>query len=85
MVLIMVAVTFLVGTLHAFGSARAAISTLPTATISEWTDKNGDLAPSPAPAYSASADTTTGVISLSVVIVVILLAGSALGRTRPHI
>ena len=81
----MVAVTFLVGTVHAFGSARAAVSTPPPATMSGQIDKNVDLTTSLPPAHAASADTTTGIIDLSLVIVVIILVGAFLGRSKLHI
>jgi hypothetical protein len=82
--LVLVAVTFLVGTVHAFGSAYAAASTPPVAKGSGQVDRNTNLSPKPVSTHlTSSEDTTTGVIALAIVIVVIVLVGAALGQNSP--
>ena len=84
LILVLVTVTFLAGTLHAFGSARAATSATPTATLSEPTVSETDLTETPVPTPVLASADTTGIIALASIIVIVVVAGTVLGQIRPR-
>jgi hypothetical protein len=79
--IIVVAVTFLAGVLHAFDSARAA-SSKATAIASHPAEI--ELTPTPAPTPVPISGDTIGIISLAMVIVIIVLVGAVLGAKKPY-
>ena len=88
-IFILVAVTLLAGTLHAFASARAVTLDTPTAAaiIQIGSDVTPAATPTPEPTpvkkpLLVSAD-TTGIIALAIVIVMIVVVGALLGSSRP--
>ena len=86
-IFLLVAVTFLAGTLHAFGSARAVALDTPTAiaNVQTGSDFTPTATPEPTPTpkpVPVSAD-TTGIIALAIVIVMIVVVGAILGSRRP--
>jgi len=79
----LVAVTFLAGVLHAFGSARAA--SYPSAAItSHQTGNETELTPTPPPTYVSVSGDTTGIIALAIIIVAIIVIGAILGTNRTY-
>jgi hypothetical protein len=84
LIIVLVAVTFLVGTLRAFGTAQAAVSVTPTAPARGQAEKDTILTPTPIPTPVLPSADTTGIIALAIVIVIIVLVGATLGSRRPH-
>jgi hypothetical protein len=87
-VLILVAVTFLAGTLRTFDSARAVALNTPTAPTLNQTGSDATLTPTAEPTQVqkpvlVSAD-TTGIIALAIVIVMVVVVGALLGSSRPR-
>ena len=87
-IFILVAVTFLAGTMHTFDSAHAASAIMPTATVRSRTNKGTSLTPTAIPTpvptpVPVSAD-TTGIIAIAILIVIIVLVGTTLGGSRPQ-
>jgi hypothetical protein len=87
-IFILVAVTFLAGTLHAFDSARATTLATSTVTAIDPTENDADvtptLEPTPVPTPIPVSADTAGVIAIAIVIVVIVLVGAILGSSRPR-
>ncbi len=82
LILVLVAVTFLAGVLHAFETAHAAPATM---IASHQAGNNGTITPTPVPtAVSVSGD-TTGIIALAILIVIIVLVGAILGGNRSRV
>jgi hypothetical protein len=79
-ILLLVAVTFLIGTLRAFQTSLAAASTA-TAIIPAKTSEA--VPPTPTPFLDYGSGDTTGAIALAIVIVVIMLVGVAWGGRKP--
>jgi hypothetical protein len=81
--ILLVAVTFLAGALHAFDSARAASAT--TAVIaSHQTENQKKLTPTTHPISVSVSGDTTGIIALAIIIVAIILVGAILGTNRSN-
>jgi hypothetical protein len=81
--MVLVAVIFMAGVLHAFGTAQAA-STTPAPLAGQLAKSDIELTPTPAlPPASVSGD-TTGIIALAILIVVIVLVGAVLGGNKPY-
>lgn len=81
--LLLVAVTFITGVLHAFDTARAASAT-PAANASRQVGNISKLTPTPAPTSVSVSGDTTGIIALAIVIVVIVLVGAIMGTNRSY-
>ena len=81
--LILVALTFLVGVLHAFDTARAASAT-PSAKANPLIENDTELMPTPGPSNVSVSGDTTGIIALAIVIVIIVLVGPILGTNKPY-
>jgi hypothetical protein len=79
----LVAITFLVGVLHAFDTARAASAT-PVVIASYQVEPDTELTPTPVPTPVPVSGDTTGIISLAIVIVVIVLVGAAMGVKKTY-
>jgi hypothetical protein len=82
LIFLLVAVTFLAGTLHTFDTAHAAASITPTATASNQPDNGADLTPTPEPTPDLVSADTTGIIALAIIIVIIVLIDAILGNSR---
>jgi hypothetical protein len=80
--IIVVALTFLAGVLHAFDTARAAPDT-PAAISGHLGGYKASLTPTPVPTPVPVSGDTTGIIGLAMVIVVIVLVGAVMGTNRP--
>jgi hypothetical protein len=80
--LILIAVTFLAGVLHAFDTARAA-SAMPAAITSHPVKNETKLTPTPVPTPVSVSGDTTGIIALAILIVIIVLVGAIMGTSRP--
>ena len=83
LIFFLVAVTFLVGVLHAFDTARAAPAT-PAAIASHQPGNEAELTPTPTPTPVSGSGDTTGIIALAIVIVIIVLVGAIMGTNRPY-
>jgi hypothetical protein len=73
---LLIALTFLVGVLHAFRSARAAP---PTSAAIASRPAETELTPTPAPTPVLVSGDTTGIIALAMLIVTIVLVGAIIG------
>ena len=82
-ILVLVAVTFLAGTVHVFDSARAAVLSTPSATAIVQAENDANLTPTPVPTPVLASADTTGIIALAIVIVMIVVVGAILGSRRP--
>jgi hypothetical protein len=87
-IFVLVALTFLAGTLHTFGSAGAVALGTPTATAIAQAGNEAGVTPTPEPTpvqtpALVSAD-TTGIIALAIVIVIIVAVGAILSLRRPR-
>ena len=81
-IFVLVAVTFLTGTLHTFDTAHTAASVTPTATASHPSENDADLTPTPVSTPGLVSADTTGIIALAIVIVIIVLIDAILGGSR---
>jgi hypothetical protein len=78
--LVLVVLTFFVGSLHAFGIAHAASSVMPTPNPVSLPDTN--LEPTPVPTPAPIPGDTTGIIALAIIIVMIVAIDAILGNSR---
>ena len=81
--LFLVTMTFLVGVLHAFDTARAAPAT-PPAIAAHTVANETEPTPTPTPTTVSVSGDTTGITALAIVIVIIVLVGAIMGTNRPY-
>ena len=81
--LFLVTMTFLVGVLHAFDTARAAPAT-PPAIAAHTVANETEPTPTPTPTTVSVSGDTTGITALAIVIVIIVLVGAFVGTNRPY-
>ena len=79
---LLVALIFLGGVLHAFGTAQAA-SAAPKGLASHQPGNETELTPTPAPTFVSVSGDTTGIIALASVIVILVIVGAIVGTSRP--
>jgi len=81
--IILVAMIFLAGVLHAFNTAWAASTTTVTH-VNYQVGNETELTPTPSPTPVSVSGDTTGIIALAIVIVIIVLVGAIMGTNRPN-
>ena len=81
-IIAIVALTFLVGTLRAFATARAATPAAVTATPTGQIQPSPDITESTDETPVLQSADTTGIIALGIVIVLIVLVGSLTGGSK---
>jgi hypothetical protein len=82
LILLLVTITFLIGSMRAFGTAHAAESVAQAAMAGSSSPTSLDPTPTPESNPPAIPGDTIGIISLAIIIVIIVVINAALGNNR---